>query len=267
MDYASLVDEYIKSKRLAWARTSQKNERSRLNKHAPCVLEDPADVYDRLKATMKPYSIKTLFVRLGLFYQWMIDNDKVPPSKNHWKQFMASHANLFKHAYQTERLTVTYAEARERIETIDEPWRTAALQLLEGGLRSCELRTFDGECVIGKGSKPRTVFFRDDLKTFRYTGCYSALYKRLKAVGLKPHTLRKLCATEFGNQDKVGDMDMLEVFGWNSIDTSKRYRQPKRRDQLKEMLQRVVAGAKPEKPQFKIDIKKILARLLDEVKV
>lgn len=241
---SNFVDEYIKSKRLAWARSSQRNERSRLNKHAASVLHEPKMVYEKLKqGGMCDHSIKTTFVRLGQFFQWMVDNDKIQPAKNPWKLFMKSHALIFKHAYQLERLNVTFEEAKGRIENemVDPYYQQAARQLLEGGLRYCELRTFDGQAVIGKGSKPRAVFLREGLRDFRYRGSYSALYTRLKAVGLKPHTLRKLCATQFSNQPGVTDIDTCEVFGWESIETSKKYRQPKRREHLAGLLQGAVS--------------------------
>lgn len=232
-----LVKEYIDSKRLAWARTSQKNELARLRKHGPDVMNDPKEVYEKLKKTMKPYSIKTTFVRLGQFLQWQIDTDKIPPMKNHWKVFLKTHALLFKHAYQSERLKITYDEAKALVDSITEDqYRYAAQQLLEGGLRYCELRTFDGEAVVGKGSKPRSVFLRPDLGMFRYRGSYTPLYKRLKELGLKPHTLRKLCATKFSSKPGVNDIDTCEVFGWESIETSKKYRQPKRLAHLSALM-------------------------------
>lgn len=232
------VDQYIGSKSMAWARSSIKNERARLRKHGHKVMDKPEEVYQDLKKTMRPYSIKTTFVRFGQFFQWLIDNDKIPPAKNHWKLFLQSHALLFKHAYQIERLKMTFDEAKVLVDSMtEEHYRQAAQQLLYGGLRSCGLRTFDGEQVIGKGSKPRAVFFEGDLKNFRYKGCYSALYKRLKKIGLKPHTLRKLCATKFSTQPGVTDIDTCEIFGWESIETSKKYRQPQARERLSQLLQ------------------------------
>ncbi len=200
-------------------------------------MANPKEVYEILSKFMKPYSIKTTFVRLGQFLQWQIDVDKIAPIKNHWKVFLKTHALLFKHAYQSERLTVTYDEAKKLVESITEDqYRQAAQQLLEGGLRYCELRTFDGEAVVGKGSKPRSVFLRPDLSMFRYRGSYTPLYRRLKSLGLKPHTLRKLCATRFSTKVGVSDVDVCEVFGWESIETSKKYRQPQRRERLSELL-------------------------------
>jgi hypothetical protein len=169
---------------------------------------------------MKPYSIKTTFVRLGQFHQWLMETDKIPPVKlNPWKHFIKANALLFKYSYQTERLKITYEEAKKLVESIQEDhYRHAAQQLL------------------GKGSKPRNVFLRDGLNDFRYHGSYTPLYKRLKALGLKPHTLRKLCATRFSTKSGVSDVDVCEVFGWESIETSKKYRQPQRRERLSALL-------------------------------
>lgn len=242
MNIVGWVDEYLATKKLAWARSSQKNERYRLLLHGPRVLDEPAAVYQDLKERMKDHSIKTTFVRLGQFFQWLVDTDKIAPSKNPWKLFMKSHALIFKHAYRTERLKVTFDDAKRLIDAMPEDeYKAAAKQLLEGGLRYCELRTFDGQGVIGKGSKPRSVFLRDGLKDFRYHGSYSALYVRLKAIGLKPHTLRKLCATRFSTEAGISDVDICEIFGWESIETSKKYRQPQRREYLAAALQKAVS--------------------------
>lgn len=263
MNHLELVKGYVKSKEFAWARTTQRNELARLKKHGERVLEPPALVYLSLSKSMKPYSIKTTLSRMSLFYQWLIDNDKIPPSKNPWKAFLSENALLFKYAYQIERLTIAFDEAKARIETMpDYAHRMASLQLIEGGLRYCELRTFDGRQVIGKGGKPRAVFLRPELALFRYTGSYSALYIRLKAVGLKPHTLRKLCATEFSRDPKVKDQDTCKVFGWSSIETSIKYRQPHQDKQLGEILQGVVNKAKPE-----IKTKSIFAKWFSKVTI
>ena len=233
------VDEYISSKQLSWSKTTITTERSRLRAHVVHVDSNPEIVYKKLSETMKPYTIKTTFIRLGEFYQWLMETGQRQMGINPWKRFMESHANLFKHVYQSERLEITYDEAKSKILSIQvESLRTAALQLLEGGLRSCELSTFDGNSVTGKGGKRRMVFLRPGLAEFRFTGTYPELYGALKAVGLKPHTLRKLCATAFGSQAGVNDIDIKEVFGWESIETSAKYRQPKRQEQLAGLLKK-----------------------------
>ena len=259
------VNDYILSKKNSWARTSKKNERYRLQAHGHNVFANPDDVYESLKKTMHPHSIKTTLVRLGQFYDYLVESDKIPPSKNLWKLFMKSNAMIFKHAYQIERLTVTFDQAKALVQLIEEPYRSAASQLLEGGLRYCELHTFNGERVIGKGSKPRKVFLREELKAFRYTGSYSALFVRLKAVGLKPHSLRKLCATEFSRHPDVKDQDTCAFFGWNDIGTSIKYRQSHNDERMSEMISSVVNKAKAIDIKSTVDIKSILSKILSKV--
>lgn len=224
----SLINKYIKSKQLSWAKSTIRTEESRLQAHEKLVGMNPVEAFVKLKdGGMKVYSIKTTFMRISDYYQWLIDNNFRPKGPNPFKVFFSTHANLFKYAYQPARLDITYLEAAERIEQIaTEQERLAARQLLESGLRFCELHTIENEKVIGKGGKPREVFLSPDLKTFRYKGTYGQLQYALNKVGLGCHMLRKLCATEFGRQEGVDNIDMMESFGWSSIETSTKYRQP-----------------------------------------
>jgi integrase len=223
-----LISKYIESKQYAWAKTTLYTEHSRLLAHAHLADVEPLKAFISLKdGGMKVYSIKTTLMRISDYYQWLIDNNHKPVGPNPFKLFFRSHANLFKYSYQPERLEITYAEAMERIEGIaDSNLRAAARQLLEAGLRSCELKTINHEQVVGKGGKPREVFLPQDLKTFRYKGSYAQLYYALKKVGLKPHTLRKLCATEFSRQKGMTLIDSMESFGWSSMGTPAKYFQP-----------------------------------------
>ncbi len=168
----------------------------------------------------------------------------------------------FKYAYQLEKLTSTFDDARINILTLDEPYRSAALQLLEGGMRYCELWTFDGDRVIGKGGKPRKIFLSEELKAFRYRGSYSALFVRLKAVGLKPHSLRKLWATRISRDSRIKDQDICKLGGWSSIETSIKYRQPHDDAYLKDLLQDVMAGVKKDPAG---DAKKMFAKIMMEM--
>ncbi len=223
-----LIEKYIESKIFRWAKTTLYTEHSRLVAHAKLTDLEPLKAFVQLRdGGMKPYAIKTTLMRIADYYQWLIDNNHKPIGPNPFKIFFRSHANLFKYSYQPERLEITYAEAKERIEGIvDEHMRAAARQLLESGLRSCELKTISHEQVIGKGGKPRDVFLSPDLKSFRYKGSYAQLYYALRKVGLKPHMLRKLCATEFSRQDGVDNIDVKESFGWSSMETAAKYLQP-----------------------------------------
>jgi integrase len=228
-----LILQYIESKQLSWAASTLAKEHSRLKAHAPLISRGPKEAYLTLqKSGMKPYSIKTTMIRLGEFELFAYKTIA-------FKEFMASNANLFKYAYQTERVEVTFEEATERIERIpDLHTRSAARQLLESGLRSCELATLKNERVIGKGGKPREVHLSPDLKTFKYKGTYWQLYAALRRVGLKPHTLRKLCASAFSRQDGVTLVDTMEEFGWSDMNSAKRYLQPMKSEQRGELLRK-----------------------------
>lgn len=236
----SLIEQYINSKRLAWAPTTLKTELSRLNAHIVRIDDSADKVYqDLADGGMKPYAIKTTFIRLGEFYAWLLDAGK-RVGENKFKVFLKANARLFKFAYVTEKLDIDYEEAVRRISWIkDASMQLAARQLLEGGLRSCELDTINNGRVIGKGGKPREIFLDDKLAEFKFSGTYAQLYYALKKVGLKPHSLRKLCATKLGSQPDMNVFDVLESFGWASAETGKRYMQPKRGEQLAKGFKKV----------------------------
>lgn len=224
---------YLEAKRLAWAPSTMRSEARRLTKYCYLVEGgfDAEAIYKELVAAdLAPYSIKTLMIRLSDFQTWL----GLPATI---KKFMETNTRLFKFAYETERLQITYEAAKRLILRIREPeMQTAALIMLEGGLRSCELKTLKGGWVTGKGGKRREVYLRPEFMQFEFKSTYAALYRALRQVGLKPHTLRKLCATRLWEQPGANDMDLMEVFGWATIDTSKRYRQPKRSTELAKLV-------------------------------
>jgi len=222
----SLIEKYIEFKRLSWAATTLRTEESRLHSNKHLIDMDPKDAFVKLRDSgMKPYAIKTTMIRIGTFYQWLLDSGH-RTGKNRIKEFMRTHENLFKYAYSPQRLTITYDEAARRIEKIPQDHlRNAAKQLLSG-LRSCELKTVKDGQVIGKGQKPREVYLPAEVENFRYKGSYGQLYYSLKKVGLTPHMLRKLCASEFSRLEGVTTVDILESFGWNSVQTAMVYLQP-----------------------------------------
>jgi integrase len=69
---------------------------------------------------------------------------------------------------------------------------------------------------------------RPAASTFRY---------HLNKVGLKPHTLRKLCASKLARQDKIKEQDLLKVFGWASMETASIYLQAKNNEELAALME------------------------------
>ena len=229
------IKSYIESKRLAWAPASLRSEASRLHARLADLNLGPQALYEQTSTTLKPYAVKTLFVRAGELYA-----HAHPESVNPFKQFVKTNARLFKNAYTKERLNVSFEEAKARIERItDDGARTAARAMLQSGLRAHELLKYDGSgSIIGKGDKLRTVYLQS------FSGLpegltYSAVHSALKAVGLKPHTLRKLAATQLVRAGFQAQ-DLMAVMGWSSMQTATSYIQPESDEQLKRRVMEVL---------------------------
>jgi integrase len=219
------VDTYLEAKESAWAYSTWKSEKSRLRALGALIDSEPKTLHQTLKDRgMKPYSIKTLFIRLADLEAWAKAGTK-------YQEYMETHKNRFKHAYQKEELELTYDQAMERIQQLDEPYRTMALGILKTGVRVSEAYKVKGGKVEGKGGKVRKVF-----GTIEVTVPYSTFWAKLKAIGLKPHSLRKLCATRLADKDSTA-ADLCKVFGWSSITTAYQYLQAKEDSRLESLME------------------------------
>lgn len=234
--FHDLIDRYLESKALAWSPTTLKSERSRLRMLPPSLISEPAKLYTHLleKCGRKPYTIKTTFVRLSDFSDWLLAHGHTD-RPNTVRSFLQTHSRLFKHAYKAERLEVTYEEAQVKLNSIGcREVREKAQQLLAGGLRFRESSTICKGQVIGKGGKPRDVFLPAELE--HPIDCsYSQLYRALKKLGLKPHGLRKLAATRWAEAGARTD-EILLLGGWESMETVTKYVQPRKKEELKKLV-------------------------------
>jgi integrase len=119
--------------------------------------------------------------------------------------------------------TVTFSEALNHLRTcqlLDEPTRVFALAMLTSGLRLSEALKVNGATmVIGKGGKARQVYnaplTSDGVSIKR-------LRTSLATVGLTPHMLRKLAATQ-AVELGAREADLLAMFGWSSAQTASYY--------------------------------------------
>jgi hypothetical protein len=224
------IDAYLKDHETAWAPTTMQSEAPRLRARSSELKHGPAHLYEVLQSEgMKPYAIKTLFVRVCKLEAWVNKGSE-------FREWMKKHNNRFKHAYVKEDIGITFEQAVERINTLDEPYKTLALEMLQTGLRTCELDQIENGMVIGKGAKRRPVFGTISLTVPRHV-----LRAKLKAVGLKPHTLRKLCATRLAERG-ASPQDLCKVFGWSSITTAYQYLQSKDNDRLRELVEKSTKG-------------------------
>lgn len=229
------INNYINSKQLAWAPSTLRSESARLHAALDLIQAGAQALLEQGSIRYKPYALKTLFIRAGELVEYVYPN--LP---NEFKMFLKRNARIFKNAYKPERLGVDYKQASQLVSYITDPTaKKLATIILKTGLRSAEALSYDGSgAVIGKGSKERAVLSEDCLtKEEREQLTYSKFHKALAKVGLKPHTLRKLVASQLANGG-AKEADLLAIMGWSNIQTAKFYLQPKETRALKALLER-----------------------------
>lgn len=232
-----LIATYIESKKFAWETTTTRSETARLNAHAKYISQGPEAHFLALKGIANPHTVKTIFKRISSFYQWQIEEGLV--TENPYKAFMKKNALLFKGVYEKEKIEIGFQEAWARIEQIKDPdLKAKAIQLISTGMRWTESSTLDDlGMVTGKGRKRRRIF---NSKSISYTSSYSTFLRKLyRATGLKPHSLRKLFATEMVNKGFTLP-DLLKVMGWSSTTTAESYLQSRQEDELEIKLRKMV---------------------------
>jgi site-specific recombinase XerD len=232
-----MVNKYIESKKLSWSESTVKSEQSRL-KHASDMTLGPVAHYLKLKDELKPYALKTTFIRLSDFMQWQID-EAIIQGPNTYKTFMKKNAKLFKGVYEKEKIEIGFKEAVQRIKGIaDTEVREKAIQLLSTGMRWTESFTLDDlGMVTGKGNKRRRVFNKQAVEFIQSKSSFAR--KLFRATGLKPHGLRKLFANEMVKRG-FSSADLMQVMGWSDISTATSYLQAKKDDELAEKLKLLV---------------------------
>lgn len=223
------IKAYLTDHETAWAPSTMKSERSRLEANADLLDKKPEAVHKAfVKAETKSYAIKTAFIRFCSLEAWCIERGFIEDAQ--FKRFMEKHRNRFKHAYVKEDVPFSYEEVLERINQLKDPYRTMAIDMLQTGVRVSEAPLVKDGRVVGKGGKIRKVY-----GTINKTAPYSSFARQLKSVGLKSHMFRKLCATRLADKDATA-ADLCKVFGWSSIATSYQYLQPKDDAKLEALL-------------------------------
>lgn len=234
------IASYLKAHELAWAPSTLKSERARLNSVADILTNGPEAVYKIKSAELKPYALKTLFIRLA-------DFDEHQRLNIGFKAFMKENARLFKHAYVKEQTghgsinQVSNLLADIQSDRI----RALATGILRNGLRISELTTYSKSTglVVGKGGRVRRLLapeaLPDQLCSEREV---RELRRELKRLGLKPHTLRKAAASALARDGGLRSEDLLYVMGWNSLQTAASYLQPLDDARLTDIANKVLGG-------------------------
>lgn len=225
------IEAYIKDHETAWSETTLKSERSRLRALGELLSGTPDNLYRELALANKAsYTIKTTFIRVAALEAWLGKETK-------YKEFMKKHANRFKHAYKKEELGIDYDEASKRINDLPASTRSLARSLLTTGLRISEANTNAAGSITGKGGKIRRIY-----GTLEGVLPQSTFRRHLRGVGLKPHTLRKLCATRLAETGAT-PADLCKIFGWSSIATAYQYLQAKDDDKLAALMEKAQKGS------------------------
>ena len=229
-----LIDQYLEAHEGAWALTTWKSERSRLNAVTHLIDQGPEKLVEDRAKHLKPYALKTLLIRIVHFENWAREAQLHRGSE--YGQYIRKHKNRFKHAYVKEDIEIGFDEVAARIGSggLDHTGsvRDAAESLLRTGLRISELYGVDNGRVTGKGGKQRRTYGTTPSKP---NISQASLRRALRKIGLKPHTLRKLCATRAAERGAT-PADLCKIFGWSSISTAYQYLQPKDDQRLEELM-------------------------------
>lgn len=228
----TLIKQYIESKSLAWSPNTLRSEQHRLSAVADLLSLDAAEFYKSVNKLYKPYSVRTLMQRAAKFKEYHNDTS--------YSDFIHTNARLFKNVYTKKIVNFTFEEAKRRVNNIENmAAKEAAMLMLTTGMRVHEALKYDGSGkVVGKGAKERVVFSSNTVSQYI---TYSEVYRQLKAVGLKPHDLRKLAATELARAG-FKEADLMAVMGWSNIQTASNYLQPMQQADMQIKIQGVLGG-------------------------
>ena len=226
-----MIDAYLAYHKLAWAPTTLATAKYTLKRYLPTPEPHAESLWLRLDS-LGAYSKLTVWSRCAHYYDWLLENSHVK-GENIYKAFAKKNRRLFRGAYRPERLKVTFEEAQRRLATLpDGDVRRTANRMLSGAQRWSDTSCGDG-LVVGKGQKVRQDFSGEAFQGA--AAPYHTVYRALKSLGLKPHTLRKLALNRLVERGATA-ADLMAVAGWASMSTAASYLQPKETKRLKEML-------------------------------
>jgi len=246
MKLSNYVTDYLEYKDKVWTRATLLSEQSRLKKYSYLLDSgmDAASIYKTLKGQgLGPYTLKTAFIRLGNFADWIMENKPGVITKNIFKEFTTTNKQIFRNSYKKETLATTYDEAIIKISSIENAVvKQHAFYLLQTGLRISESYNLeqreDGQIyVIGKGGKQRRIFTENLPQSL---ASVTTLRRALKKVNLKPHTLRKLYATRLLTKGGISTHELCKIMGWSNIETAMSYLQSRKDEELQGRIQGVL---------------------------
>lgn len=225
-----LINSYLEDKEPTWSKATFNSERARLRKMIDILNMEPLEALTELRNNqgLKPYTVKTMFVRAASIYKHLINKGSIK-GPNKFQGFLEGNSQVFRNVYTRESVPCTYGEALELIGDIQDPaCREQALYMLKSGLRIHEVYKVQVDhdktlYVVGKGGKRRRVFMRALPSKLAEPYKFRA---ELAKIGLKPHSLRKILATDLFNRDFKAQ-DLCKIMGWSKLETAISYLQSK----------------------------------------
>lgn len=172
---------------------------------------------------LNPYTIKTNFIVIAKFCEWLDDME--------FKKFMQTETQLFRNVYHDKVKEIREEDFKQELSMAKGDIRTALVLMGIGGLRFCELATYNGKGVVGKGGKWREIVLP---KEFENTSNTNIIYTKLKAaLRHNPHDYRSFAATY--RLRKGFDIKTVQyILGHSSLQSTERYARPIKGDELKE---------------------------------
>lgn len=232
------LEAFMLSKKHAWKPSTVKTQRAKLNAVKHLIGEDPSLLWDKLCLTLSPYSRTKTFGVVSDFYDWLIETGVVSVP-NIYKKWRDDNKLQFKNVYERKHPNMTMEEATKLIMQIeDESTRKKALELIGSGMRYTESFTYKDGKVTGKGSKVRAVF-KPELKGEEFTKSYSTFWRHLSFVGLKPHDLRKLAASQL-HKSGFDIISLCHLMGWSDPSTAMSYIKPDSDKELTEKAKKAL---------------------------
>jgi hypothetical protein len=239
------IDAYLEYKKVQWAPSTMKSEVARLNAAKPLLAKasKAEDILEEVLSKYKAYTAKIVLTRLADYESWVLSEGLQPggPARVTLADLLRRCYRRFQGSYRKERLRIDYQTAAQRLAQISDPEvRRHAQAILYTGMRAHESMTVDTDrkTVVGKGGLQRRIYNLDVAEPV-VGMTYTRLYKGLKKVGLKPHSLRKLAATHFAKV--LTPQDLMSVMGWSNMNTAMIYLQEAGQDEMEETLKRRIS--------------------------
>lgn len=213
----------LERKARAWAPTTLRSETARLRTLVRLLETEsrPASVVAGLARAYGSYAAATAWVRVRQLAEEAGEDVRA------WDRAWRDRPREMRQAYRRRLVDLTPAQVLGKLAHVEDvDVRAAAAHMLRNGLRACEAGQAGGS-VVGKGAKEREVLFPGGVAV-----SYGRLHRALRKVGLRPHDLRKVFATDLWRRHP-DVVDVAKVMGWQSFETARSYVAPRSLDDVR----------------------------------